>query len=153
VGRPVSLPGFGTVVSLPSVPDPAHPLHISLDGGVYMSIPIAMYTSESTIPEVQRTPHPARTSEPMPASDRATRLADVALASSLLEHFYPYFDVVHSDWIAARKTALRSAAADSDATSFRATLERMIAQLHDGHGNVVQANMVAAVPDVRLGWA
>ena len=32
------------------------------------------------------------------AEDRATRLAAVALAWNVLQHFYPYFDVVQTDW-------------------------------------------------------
>jgi C-terminal processing protease CtpA/Prc len=68
--------------------------------------------------------------------DRATRLADVALCWTVIQHFFPYFDVVHADWDAALREALRSAAVDSSGTDFGQTLERLMAHLEDGHANV-----------------
>src|SRR5262249_22787329 len=55
---------------------------------------------------------------------------------NIFEHFYPYFDVVQTDWQQALRAALTSAANDPDEKSFLITLRRMVAQLHDGHGNV-----------------
>ena len=52
-----------------------------------------------------------------------TRLADVALAWNILQHFYPYFDVVQTDWPQALRSALTSAA---NAT------ERQLARLAEG---------------------
>src|SRR5262249_21365687 len=67
----------------------------------------------------------------------ATRLAAVALAWNILQHFYPYFDVVGCDWPAELRRALASAATDPDELAFLDTLRRMVAALHDGHGNVL----------------
>ncbi len=69
--------------------------------------------------------------------DRTTRLAEILVLSSVLEHFYPYFDEVTTDWAEAQRAALRQAAVDADAPSYLDTLERLIANLHDGHGSVV----------------
>ena len=55
---------------------------------------------------------------------------------TFFEHFYPYFDVVQTDWKQALRAALTSAANDADEQAFLITLRRMVAQLHDGHGNV-----------------
>ena len=154
VGRFVSMPAaYGAVVSRPLVPNPAVPLLEDLGGGVTMSLPIALYTTDANVPDSLRTPHPMQSTEPATASDRATRLADVALAWSLFEHFYPYFDVVKTDWKAARATALQAAATDSNATAFRATLARLVAALHDGHGNVSRQSQVLLTPDIQLEWA
>jgi hypothetical protein len=49
-----------------------------------------------------------------------------------LQHFYPYFDVVKTDWRKALKDALTSAATDENENAFGNTLKRMVAQLHDG---------------------
>jgi hypothetical protein len=65
--------------------------------------------------------------------DRSTRLADVVLCWNILEHFYPYFDVVDTDWSAALNEALQAAATDRDAIAFVGTLERLCAHLDDGH--------------------
>ena len=44
--------------------------------------------------------------------DRATRLAAVALAWNVFQHFYPYFDVVNADWPGELRRALARAAED-----------------------------------------
>jgi hypothetical protein len=69
--------------------------------------------------------------------DRTTRLAAVVSAWNLLEHFYPYFDVVRVDWTAELEKALRAAATDADDLALHATLRRLVAALHDGHGSVI----------------
>lgn len=70
------------------------------------------------------------------AKDRTTRLADVIVLWCTMQHFYPYFDVVQTDWQAALPEAL-AAAADADAAGHTHALERMVARLHDGHGRVL----------------
>ena len=90
---------------------------------------MVLYTADTSVLDSLRTSRPAAVAERFTANDRATRLADVALAWSLFEHFYPYFDVVHTDWPAARAVALRAAATDSSADQFDATLERLVAAL------------------------
>ncbi|MBC7909788.1 MAG: peptidase S41, partial [Pyrinomonadaceae bacterium] len=66
----------------------------------------------------------------------ATRLAGVALAWNVFQHFYPYFDVVKTDWPRALEVALTSAATDADEKAFLRTLRLLVAKLYDGHGNV-----------------
>lgn len=156
MGTPVQPPqGWEFVAGSPQprVPDPAQPIQVPLDGGVTITVPLALYTSETVIPDSMRMVHPARARERYSPSDRATRLADVVLAWSLFQQFYPYFDVVHTDWPLALTTALRSAATDRDVVELRSTLRRLVAALHDGHGNVIRATGPVATPDVHLGWA
>jgi C-terminal processing protease CtpA/Prc len=155
VGQLLAMPpAYGPrLVAGPHVPDPSHPLSVALDGGVTMSVPIALYTSETTVLPSLSTARPTPAAERNTANDRATRLADVALAWSLFDNFYPYFDVVHTDWPAARTAALRAAATDPDAAAFQRTLERLIAALHDGHGNVFRQAGAIGSPDLQLGWA
>lgn len=74
--------------------------------------------------------------------DRATRLANVALAWNIFQHFYPYFDVVQTDWPAALLDALRSAATDRDDTAFHDTLKLLVARLQDGHGGAYRVKQV-----------
>ena len=77
-------------------------------------------------------------------NNRAVRLAAVALAWNVLQHFYPYFDVVAADWPAALKEALKAAATDPDRRAFLRTLQKLIASLHDGHGQVSHPGEAAA---------
>ncbi|PYS32154.1 MAG: peptidase S41, partial [Acidobacteria bacterium] len=86
-------------------------------------------------------------------NDRATRLADVALAWNIFQHFYPYFDVVQTDWPKALRDALTSAANDPNERAFLDTLRRMVAQLHDGHGGVYHPSDEAGyTAPVIFGW-
>jgi hypothetical protein len=153
VGKPTASPlGYRTLVSQARMPDPAQPIAVVLEGGVTMSVPIALFTTESTVDESAKTSSAAPVDEHFVAGDRATRLAAVALAWTLFEHFYPYFDVVQTDWPAARTAAFRSAATDPDANAFDATLDRLIAALRDGHGHASRSGRARALPDIRLRW-
>ncbi len=125
-------------------PDPAKPYFADLGGGVCCFVPVALYADEQgTLPLGKKPEKPGRQAR-LSAEDRATRLAAVALAWNILQHFYPYFDVVQTDWPAALREALAAAAVDADERAFLRTLRLMIAALHDGHGNVVIANAPGA---------
>lgn len=103
---------------------------------VYFRVPIVLYKDAGgTLPRPKMSYSPAEV--PQPSGDnRATRLACVVIAWNVLQHHYPYFDVIKSDWDAALTDALRSAATDADAAAFAITLQRLTSRLHDGHGNV-----------------
>jgi len=70
------------------------------------------------------------------ATDAAVRFADVVIAWNVIQHFYPYFDVVHTDWDAALTRALLEARADTGALDFHGTLTRMLEPLDDAHADV-----------------
>ena len=131
------------------VSDPAQPFVADLGGGVSASVPLALFTGAAA---TETSWHPQPPTERFSVEDRATRLADVALLWMVPQHFYPYFDVVHTDWQGALRHALGEAAVDSGAVTFDATLDRLVAALRDGHGSVIRQNSVQATPDVTLGW-
>jgi C-terminal processing protease CtpA/Prc len=80
------------------------------------------------------------------ADDRGTRLGDVTVAWNVFQHFYPYFDVVKSDWPAELSRALETAATDKGEVAFTDTLKRLVAALHDGHGNVTKIAVSGSIP-------
>ena len=131
--------------------DPASPLVVDLGGGVKAAVPLALWSDGTgTLPRRAPAPSPdAAGPIATSAADRATRLADVALAWNVLQHFYPYFDVVPADWPAALRQALTSAATD-DERSFGTTLQALVAGLHDGHGRV--SATVDAPATLPLTW-
>jgi C-terminal processing protease CtpA/Prc len=139
-------------------PDPAAVLRADLGGGVSCLVPLALYADdEGTLPHDPKTPATAtERTRPAPrgysGDDRATRLADVALAWNVLQHFYPYFDVVVTDWPMALREALTAAAADPDERAFLATLRRMVAALHDGHGGVHSSRGGDPLGSPPLAW-
>src|SRR5262249_2897266 len=74
------------------------------------------------------------------------RRAAVALGWNVLQHFYPYFDAVKTDWPGELRGALAKAATDADEHAFLGTLRRLVAGLHDGHGFVT----LKGAPDFYL---
>jgi hypothetical protein len=135
------------------------PFQTDLGGGVSCSVPLVLYADSvgtwprsSAATKDSSAPRPTKVN--YSAANRATRLADVALAWNVLQHFYPYFDVVKTDWAAALPAALKSAATDRDESAFLDTLQRMIAALHDGHGRVSGPSLlgVGFVPAIAWEW-
>ena len=123
--------------SQPNSPDPRKPFSADLGGGVSAIVPLALFAdAKGTLPHTALPTKSKNSLVKYSGDDRATRLADVALGWNVLQHFYPYFDVVKTDWPQALKDALTSAATDPNAQAFLITLRRMVAQLHDGHGGV-----------------
>lgn len=82
------------------------------------------------------------------------RAAAVVVAWNILQHFYPYFDVVPVDWGAALDEALVASVQAADPAAFRAGLERMIAGLADGHANLIAPATFATIGrlPVRFEW-
>jgi C-terminal processing protease CtpA/Prc len=110
-----------------------------LGGGVTALVPVALFRDERrTLPHSTGEKVASGLPENHVASgnDRATRLGAVVLAWNVFQHFYPYFDIVKTDWPAVLDSALTSAATDRDAGAFLGTLRRLVAALHDGHGYV-----------------
>lgn len=70
------------------------------------------------------------------ADNEAVRLADIVIAWNIFQNFYPYFDVVATDWDAALTQLFEEALADQNEEDFYDTLRKMISMIHDGHGYV-----------------
>ena len=130
----------------------AEPFAAELVPGLSASVPLALYVdSEGTLPHAPK-PGAAPLYERQ-AEDRATRLAAVIIAWNVFQHFYPYFDVVKTDWPAELPKALGTAATDSGADEFEKTLGRLVAALKDGHGSVQPPRpRPLLVPPLTLDW-
>lgn len=103
--------------------------------GVTARVPLALYADPNgTLPHAPRQQPPPLYSRS--AEDRGTRLGAVVIAWNVLQHFYPYFDVVKTDWRAELPKALSAAATDPGVDEFHKTLQRLVAALKDGHGRV-----------------
>jgi C-terminal processing protease CtpA/Prc len=122
-------------------------LHVTdLGAGVSCRLSLWVYrTWTSTIPSGSTPQEWKDADKPaLSMSSLATRLADVALIWGVMEHFYPYFDVVDTDWNAALPAALAEAAASVDAHAHLRTLRRLSNRLHDGHAFVNHPNIPVA---------
>lgn len=137
-------------------PDPQKPFIANLEGGVSVAMLLTLYMdAKGTLPHVTSSPK-ASSDAPLvrySGNDRATRLANIALAWNIFQHFYPYFDAVKTDWPLALKEALNAAATDNNEKAFLNTLRHMVAQLHDGHSGVYHASdrPAFATPAI-FGW-
>lgn len=126
------------------------PLLAELGGGVRALVPMALFVDErGTLPHVAQSLPEARTIR-YDAEDRATRIAGIIIAWNILEHFYPYFDVVTTDWPKALKAGLRSAAVGS-AKDYLVTLRLLMAALKDGHAGVTPSEGGVGAP-VAWDW-
>jgi C-terminal processing protease CtpA/Prc len=123
-------------------------LHRDLPGEVTLLMPMALYRDADGPP----IPAPVPAKPGGSGDDRTTRLAAVITAWNVMEHFYPYFDVVKTDWTAELPVALGAAAEDKDADAFGITLRKVVAALHDGHGNVTPG-AAAINPPILWTWA
>jgi C-terminal processing protease CtpA/Prc len=128
------------------------PFEAELVPGITASVPLALYAdSGGTLPHAPL-PGASDIYDRTPA-DRATRLAAVVIAWNVFQHFYPYFDVVGTDWPAQLPKALRSAATDTGTGDFHKTLRRLVAALKDGHGNVTSPDARSVLqPPITLDW-
>ncbi len=129
----------------------------TLGGGVSCRLPVKSYADDKgTIPH-GKTPEEWEKTEGKPALtalNRSTRLAGVALGWGVMQHFYPYFDVVNTDWNQALIVALAKAAEDPDKIAYLYTLREMLAKLHDGHADVSNPSLtpLSFLP-LALEWA
>jgi C-terminal processing protease CtpA/Prc len=109
-----------------------------LGNGITALMPISLYVNDvGTIPYGKGNKRDTLEYGFTPSgNDRYVRLADVAIAWNIFQHFYPYFDVGSIDWKPVLDETLIAAAAAKDESEFTIVLQRMVAKLKDGHGNV-----------------
>lgn len=124
---------------------PGEPLVVSLGGGVSALVPLTLYRDAGgTIPQASGgvvPPVPDKPAGFVPSgNDRATRLAGVALAWTVFQHFYPYFDVVPVDWAGQLPKTLAAAAQAKGAEPYFDLLRGLVAALQDGHGRAIHTS-------------
>ena len=68
-------------------------------------------------------------------------LASVVITWNVLQHFFPYFDVIDTDWKKVLGETLKNTLSNTQQKDFWLTLSRMIAQIDDGHGVVYGEQM------------
>lgn len=115
-----------------------------LGSGLSCAFPLALYgTEEQTYPPAPAEKHNALTSaignelpKELSANDLYVRLGDVIITWNIFQHFFPYFDVVGTDWKTALTDALTSAYNDKTDRDFLFTLKKFTAALKDGHVRV-----------------
>ena len=121
--------------------------HVNKELGMGLSciVPLALYGTETNTypiapPEKYKQLQDALQKEvpqKLTAKDRHVRLAGIVITWNILQHFYPYFDVVKVDWNKELSRALQKAQTDQNERDFLYTLKKLIAALHDCHGHAI----------------
>lgn len=75
-------------------------------------------------------------SNPLIGKDLEVRWADLIISWNIFQHFFPYFDVVDTDWDAALTEALKISYEDENEIDFLKTLKKFTSKLQDGHVDV-----------------
>ncbi|MCI0710359.1 MAG: S41 family peptidase [Chloroflexi bacterium] len=109
--------------------DPADPPIYDLDAGVSARVPRSLYTFQSNALDHYQGEKPDIAFE-----TKTERVGTIIIAWSILEHFYPYWEVVDTDWDAVLETSLKDAASASSINEMQTIFQRLISELHDGHG-------------------
>ena len=145
-GLPIfdSIPALGEVVDAEIAP------------GIRMRFPLALsidhnYSTgdDEAVDNHIETVNNTKTDE---AEQKIASAANVVLLWNVFQHFYPYFDQVDCDWSATLKTAIKNAFNLHDRKAATKNLQWVVAQLHDGHGNVFDTKSRARIAGVRFGW-
>ena len=123
---------------------PTQPYVAEIGQGLSISVPLTLYAdANGTLPHQSIPSFDCCTYSP---DDRGTRLGGVIVAWNVGQHFWPYFDVMPTDWPGALAAALESAATDSGAGNYLNTLSRLWVVLPDGHGLVYGTATSTKVP-------
>jgi hypothetical protein len=114
-----------------------------LDRGLMCRVPLCLWSEQGkTLPHVDsaaleclRTEIDAIELDTPDLPPPAARLGAVVIAWTAAQHFYPYFDVVPTDWDVVLTETLAQALADAGRLDFHRTLRRMAVALYDSHAN------------------
>ena len=123
------------------LPAPGETIDVELGGGLRARVPIALFSRGGhTLGDA---PAAARQSPAVPGPaamaagfDAIVGAADVIVAWSVLQHFWPYWNVTPVDWLAELDTALADALDDRTIDDHVATLQRLSAAAPDGHARI-----------------
>jgi hypothetical protein len=142
-----------------SSPVPGEFVDKPLDRGLSCRVPLCLWSQRgNTLPhadsaaldclraEIDAIELDAHDLPPPPA-----RLGAVVIAWAAAQHFYPYFDVVPTDWDVVLTESLAKALADTSRHDFHHTLRRMAVALHDSHANGSDLRSDKGMVKARLG--
>jgi C-terminal processing protease CtpA/Prc len=132
--------------------------------GLSCVMPIALYGTETqTFPrspekELKRLETAVKQELPEekdPKRDlRCERLAGIVITWNVLQHFYPYFHDVKTDWNTALTAALESASKNESQLDFLETLKKMTAHLKDGQAGAYLPGNTSRMylPPINWDW-
>ncbi len=128
-------PAFGEIIKEP------------IGSGLTCVVPLVLYNSDSaTFPKTEEAILERLKSELANINidtnfNSTVNLASVIITWNVIQHFFPYFDVIDTDWNAILDETLKNVLSDKNKKEFYVTLCKMMAKLNDGHGIVFNEEM------------
>ncbi len=134
-----SIPKISNNSSLSTLYNSKRVTHKQLTDNIWVSVPVFVFSNgKKTLPiiEMEDRIDTLNKDHSPSGNDRSTRLADVIILWNVIEHFYPYFDAITSNWDNVFATILSKAAISESIIDFELVLREMMAHINDGHGFV-----------------
>lgn len=108
---------------------------------LYGYIPVALYLSDALPNEVEFSEEYISLCDKLDgidintlsATNQDVRLADVVITWNVLQHFFPYFEVLDVDWEKELVATLNNSLPDQSSKEFSEVLNKMLVPLEDGH--------------------
>ena len=124
---------------------------------LYCQIPLSLYCNDkNTYPKADSVPLKKLIKElgafNYDSNKSAMRLGNIINVYNVMQHFYPYFDVVKVNWGEELNIALLKSFIDKSPEDHLQTLQRFTASLHDGHGNVLLKTKEYFSPPITWEW-
>ncbi len=125
-------------------PEVGEVINKEIGKGLSCQIPMALYSdSNGTLGQRDKNSFDALLEQlskiktgKLTADNEYVRLGNIVIAWNVFQHFYPYFDVVGTDWDTELTNVLEEVLSNQNEIDFYSTLRRLVAKLHDGHGGV-----------------
>jgi len=116
----------------------------NISTGLSCAVPLCLYSDDSgTVPHCIKTYLSSLNKEldkinidELDADNVYLRLADISIVWNVLQHSYPYFDLYNIDWESALPEYLSDAYHINEKSEFINVMQKLIALINDGHGNV-----------------
>lgn len=122
------IPQFGEIIKEP------------IGSNLTCVLPLTLLTNDtSTYPQTDRSKLALLQSEleSIHLNEPQVNMASVIITWNVLQHFFPYFDVIETDWNKVLVETIDSTLTNKRKIDFFVTLNQMIAKLDDGHGLVL----------------
>jgi C-terminal processing protease CtpA/Prc len=130
-------------------------IHEPIGNNLYCVIPLALYdingatypkSNKRELLELKKIISEVKTTSDF---NMYTNLASIVISWNIFQHFYPYFDVIGTNWETVLPETLEETYSNNDKPDFTRTLSKMVAKLEDGHGVVYGGEKMYYHPPIR----
>jgi hypothetical protein len=122
----------------------------NIGNNLSLIMPLALYSSKEhtyPVPDLNKWNRLKEQLNQLPADmlktkNRIVRLANIVITWNVFQHFYPYFDVVHTDWEKELTKTLQNIYSLKTEPQYYMALREMTAKLEDAHVSIAGADFV-----------